>query len=1448
MKYHHFARAAVATGLLLSFCSGAFAQSSSTGGVELIVRPSNQSGAALQSVLSGGRSKSTPSNVPDSLFEGVQAVSAIGGGDSASRKSAGTNPSPLGAYRLSVSDSTTLRRLLGHWENRDDVAYAHPNYTFEVERGGKFRRGVFPHLRSDNAVAGRLDHLEVIRAIDAWSNTQGNNDVKIGVVDTGFYLNHPDLTNQFWVNEEEDVSGSGRPEGDNLNGTDDDGNGYVDDVIGYDFVDRASPLQEGEFADRDPDPSTDPNGQGSGHGTSVAAIATGSPGTDNGIAGVAPDTRLVALRAFGGDGFGEVDDIAAAIAYAAETDVDVLNLSFGRSKSVPVIRNAIEYAHEQGVVIVGSAGNTLTDDPHYPSDYPEVLSVVWLAEDGDGLPDANRSQFGIGVDIGAPGSNVYTANFPASALQSGRSPTQEELYHNPSGSSFSAPQVAGAAALLRSADSSLSPASVRSILTATAEDLTAENWDHRTGSGLLNVDAALKRAYPARTEINRPDNNEGVSDQETVPVVGTALDPSFAHYSVLYAEGTSNLDDRPDPWTEIVPPQDTQMRRDTLARWDVGALSEGEYTLRLVTTLQDGRTIEDRRRVIVDRSPPSIDVEFLAAGRVRGHNGIVADLKTDDRTRLRTTLQHAGSTDTLRSERVTRRHTVTWPDEEGRGGPVDVAVEATNTSGLMTTRDTTLQVPPSQENTALLRRTETSVPRGTLMPTVSDFDADGLSELVLNQSADGGVSDTLRSFEWRGEDFAPVDTLIASYTPEDVGFAPRDVGDTDNDGQEELLLQIREGTLLLEQESSSAFPARVVFADTVQEGRSSTDVVSGIQLTNLDGDAKGEILGSQLQQLEVLERASASAGADFQSVLQLTNPTSTDGRNEILSNLFDAPNAGTGDFDDDERRDVLVGDRDGDLVVYESTGDDAMKVAWTHETARTDAGNRFAVGNFAGGSVSSFATAATSSSFTHYSVWSSVGDDQYERVFRLPIAGPYSPRGAMTAADVDGDGRDEVIVAHAPSLLVLDRTGGGTWRVLYQNDEGLPLQSRRLVAADFNGTGAPSILAESAGETLVRFVVNDRAVDVAPPQWTYARPGGVSSAKLAWAAPGADSVTVYAGPPDGDLDSLSTQADSSYEATGGEPRRYALRAWEGGKRSPLSRGQTVRPHPPATVETIEHPSPTTARLTFTEPLRTGLEPEQFELGAEARTPERLVQSRESAAVVLRFPDAVADQEAVLRWSAFRDRTGLAVGQTQASLSFPRSEQRSLFVEQATVLDESRVRLRFNKPLAAAAATERDRYSVQPRGRVASIQQSDDASVVTLRVEGLVLGPNGQESSLSVEAMKSADGSQLAAEGTTVRLTKPANDLSNVFIYPNPYRAQSHDGAVTIAGLPNTSTIRIYSPDGRLVRKLNIEGNRNGGAAWDLRNRRGELVPAGVYLFRVNAPDQRPVLEKAAIVR
>jgi subtilisin family serine protease len=1420
------------------------AQSPSEASPQLIVRASDDAPASFLDRLRTPLAKSDS----DSLLAGVVSSQATFASPSVSPKgSAGAESIP--AFTLTVRDSVTLSALRNRLGQRSEVRYVQPNIEYTLDgRAGRQAPSPDSILGPDNVFADSLDHLSVIRALEGWTENAGKESVSVGVVDTGIYFDHPDLAGQFWHNQDEV-----------RNGRDSDGNGYVDDVVGYDFVDRPTVIAEGEFEDRDPDPFPDSLGSFSGHGTAVAGVISAvAADPQEGVVGVAPGTRIVPLRALAADGRGQTDDLAAAIVYGAQQGLDVLNLSFGRSRSAPLLREAIQFAISQGTIVVASAGNDgAIDEPHYPSDYPSVISVMWLAEDGEGIPDFSWSQHGIGVDLGAPGSDVFTTQYPRQRLLNDLQVRQKDLYGPSDGSSFSAPQVAGAAALLRSVDSILSPAAVQSILTGTAADIEGASWDHTTGAGRLDVARGLLRSYPAQTELHFPAHNQGFVGDEPVPVIGTALDPSFEKYDVYYAEGTRNLDRRQDPWTRLAGPMETRVRQDTLVTWDLSSLDDGAYTLRLATTLTDGRTVEDRRRIVIDSTPPEADIEFLGAGRVEDHWGILADVASDDTVRSRMEVSIRGDQYVREGEYVSSRQGVDWVDERGTGGEATVTVTLTNRAGLETSIERTVSVPTDQANPSYFQAKETSVPGGTLLPEAPDFDEDGLPEIVLNQfsSRRGGLSDTVRAFEWASSGFAPADTLVAN-------LFPKDVGDTNQDGQQELLLHIRGVTILLEQKENDILPQKLVYADTSallpprDDGTPRTSL-HGARLTDLNRNGMGEIVGNWKRNVSdfrtewrVLERD----GETFRLSQRLKNPTSHERSDTVRS----APEAATGDFDGDGQRDLLVGDRDGNWVIYEAMGSGSLDPAWTHETDRFASDKRFAVGDVTGDGQLEFVTHNTYSPspsdsgdaeppVSFYHVWSATGDDAYERIYRLPVAGERSSSGAICAADFDGDGRDEIAIAHPPSLLVLGMDGMESIRVLHQSRERPAVRTRAMVAADFDRNGRPSLLAATTGETLRRYTVNQSGVERPPPRWVQAVPTGPEGSRLEWRAPDADSVTVYAAPPEAALDPVRTTTDSSVTITGSSQLRFALAAWTGGEASPLSPDRLVRPHDSATVAEVQYPSPTSVRLQFTERIAPAPNPQQFDLAGYG-APRSVLRSNNRRGLVLEYGDEVVGQHARLSWTGLVDETDLPVADTEVTVSFPSASRASLHVEDFSVPSEQRVQLTFNEPLVGQTARNLDNYTVRPYGTVESVSADGESTqTVTLTLDGIVVGVTSREASLELSSLRSTSGSTLAENGSTVRLSQPVDGV-NVMVFPNPVKLSRHSPELTVDQLPRNATVRIYSPAGRLVEVFSVEESRERSVKWDLRTRRGEKVPSGIYLVRVEAPDASPVTKKAAVIR
>ncbi|MFW9904697.1 MAG: S8 family serine peptidase [Candidatus Thorarchaeota archaeon] len=303
-----------------------------------------------------------------------------------------------------------------------------------------------------------LDHDIQWNLIDvgvekAWNYTQGRSKIVVAVIDSGIDFSHPDLVNQSWRNSDEIPN----------NGIDDDGNNYIDDIVGWDFRDN----------DNNPSP-------GHRHGTFVAGLIAADD--DNHISvGIAPNIKLMAIRflddqlEFGGDDW---DMFIEAIDYTVNNGANIIQLSI-QAYGVPPesFHEAIKRAYNSGVVVVSVTGNN-ENDVTYPGKYSEVIAV---SATNKSRHIAEFSSPGEENEICAPGEDVYSIYPNKWTPQTG------------SGTSFAAPLVAGAIALMLSLNNTLGIETIRSILHETCTDLGTSGKDPIFGYGLLNVSAALEK-------------------------------------------------------------------------------------------------------------------------------------------------------------------------------------------------------------------------------------------------------------------------------------------------------------------------------------------------------------------------------------------------------------------------------------------------------------------------------------------------------------------------------------------------------------------------------------------------------------------------------------------------------------------------------------------------------------------------------------------------------------------------------------------------------------------------------------------------------------------------------------------------------------------------------------------------------------------------------------------
>ena len=361
-------------------------------------------------------------------------------------------------YYLPVPQGSTLEATLAAWQNQPGIEYAvaYPQaYHLQV-----------PNDPEAQLTGGAQNYLEVIQVYEAWDLTTGDTTMVVAILDSGTDLHHPDTEGQVAINYD-----------DPINGLDDDDNGYTDDYYGYDL------------ADMDEDVSMD----GDSHGIRVAGMSSATTNNGLGMAGVGYECRYLPVKVFSSED-GMFLQGYEAIVYAADQGAQVINLSWGgTTESNAFVIDLINYAvEERDAVLVAAAGNTAEQLDFYPASVANVLSV---GASNDQDEKASFATWGPFIDLLAPGENVYT-------LDGGDS------YRERSGSSFSAPLVAGAAALLRTYRPELNAKQVMQQLRVSADDIYAigsnSSYAYMLGSGRLNVVDALVDSTLTAVRMENP--------------------------------------------------------------------------------------------------------------------------------------------------------------------------------------------------------------------------------------------------------------------------------------------------------------------------------------------------------------------------------------------------------------------------------------------------------------------------------------------------------------------------------------------------------------------------------------------------------------------------------------------------------------------------------------------------------------------------------------------------------------------------------------------------------------------------------------------------------------------------------------------------------------------------------------------------------------------------------
>jgi subtilisin family serine protease len=368
-----------------------------------------------------------------------------------------------GLEKLKLKKGQSVNQAVNRLKKLPFVEYAEPDYLVQKATNDEFYGLVYAIENTGQDIRGVAGTPDAdMDVLEAWTIQTGDPNLIIAVIDEGVQWDHPDLANNMWRNQGE-VAG---------NGIDDDGNGFVDDVYGYDFYGNdGDPMDEG------------------GHGTHVAGTICAEANNGIGIVGVVHQCKIMALRFLGPQG-GSTSDGIASIDYAVQMGAKISNNSWGGGGFSQALYDSIAAARDADHIFLAAAGNGGSDGigdnndglPHYPSNYnlPNVISVA-ATDNNDDI--AGFSNYGAtSVDIGAPGVDIASTYI-------------NDGYVWQNGTSMATPNVTGVVALIRSEFPDWNYQQVIDHLYSTARPAASMAGITTTG-GIANAQAAMAGGEP----------------------------------------------------------------------------------------------------------------------------------------------------------------------------------------------------------------------------------------------------------------------------------------------------------------------------------------------------------------------------------------------------------------------------------------------------------------------------------------------------------------------------------------------------------------------------------------------------------------------------------------------------------------------------------------------------------------------------------------------------------------------------------------------------------------------------------------------------------------------------------------------------------------------------------------------------------------------------------------
>lgn len=477
-------------------------------------------------------------------------------------------------YKLSFETNTDIEQVIDTFRQQSDVKSVSPNYYFRTSLipDDPYIQDHYPDTISNrdpnwNPPYDYQYNLKKVSMPQAWEIATGSASIIVAVVDTGIDYTHPEL-----------------------------GSCTLTQVNNYDcpFI-----LPGISITSMSSDPI-----DAVGHGTHVSGIITGMTDNSYGIASINHLLKILPVRVFDTTGSTTLDTVAAGIIYSTNHGANIINLSLGMGplKNIPdTLKQSLDFADGAGVTLIAAAGNENDDTGkgYWPASYYKVISVGATDHNDQ---KAGFSNYGLRVDMMAPGTETVSLRAGTTDMYCPDACGQHVIntkFYRANGTSFSAPAVAGAAALLLAHDPSLSPMEIRFLLRNGADKISGLEFDLNYGYGRLNAASSLTSSIPPVAVITSPENMTSLSGGQ-LSIIGTAIGRNFSSYTIQ-----TGISLQPASWSSeyitLVNGGTQPVTNDVLGTIDLNLLATNLYTVKLEVTDTSGVKSEWRIAINIDK-------------------------------------------------------------------------------------------------------------------------------------------------------------------------------------------------------------------------------------------------------------------------------------------------------------------------------------------------------------------------------------------------------------------------------------------------------------------------------------------------------------------------------------------------------------------------------------------------------------------------------------------------------------------------------------------------------------------------------------------------------------------------------------------------------------------------------------------------------------------------------